>query len=85
MPTLSAISNASGILGHLSPCLGFPLLELNPFHAHGEFCEGLIEMKLDFGRLVTENRVYNLPMRTAPAVCELDGPIMTGPMISKMI
>jgi hypothetical protein len=24
------------------------------------------------------------PMRAAPAVCELDGPIITGPNISKM-
>src|SRR5512136_834841 len=25
------------------------------------------------------------PMRAAPAVCELDGPIMTGPRMSKML
>ena len=29
-------------------------------------------------------RPATCPMRAAPAVCELDGPIMTGPMISKI-
>jgi len=26
-----------------------------------------------------------LPMRAAPAVCELDGPTITGPIISKIL